>query len=507
MGYPFQRRLLTATLAALTLLAGCASPPAGSDASPRLARIGHVVVIYAENHSFDNMYGMFPGANGIAQATPQQYTQVDHDGTPLPELIVFGRDGKPDPAFPRMPNRPFRIDAPPVNRPPTQIVPSPIHAFFHNQEQIDGGRNDRFAAMSTVGGWTMGYYDGSSFRLWKWAQEYTLADNFFMGAFGGSFLNHQYLVCACAPRFPEAPAAMRARLTPEGKLARRADSPSARVGAVQVYSAGGGQVTDDGYAVNTSQPAYQPSGVPPAAGGPLALADPAGTSGFGVPVPPQTARTIGDTLSARGVSWAWYAGGWRAAVADGMQPREVKRSVIYTGGPASPNFQPHHQPFNYFARFAPGTRDRAEHLLDGEDFLRAIDAGTLPAVSFYKPAGVNTQHPSYTDIVTGDIHIDEVLQRLRASPQWKDMLVIVTYDENGGYWDHVPPPSGAGWGDRFGPGTRIPTLLVGPMVKRGHVDSTAYDTTSILKFLTERYGLEPLPGVRPRMGDFANALQ
>src|SRR6478752_3489512 len=158
--------------AAAALLVACAAPTPPSvvapDAAARMARIGHVVVIYAENHSFDNMYGLFPGANGIAKATPEQYVQRDHDGAPLPELIVFGPDGKPDPRFPRMPNQPFRIDAPPVNRPPTTIVPSPIHAFFHNQEQIDGGRNDRFAAMSNVGGWVMGHYDGSQFKLWRW---------------------------------------------------------------------------------------------------------------------------------------------------------------------------------------------------------------------------------------------------------------------------------------------------------------------------------------------------
>ena len=68
-------------------------------------------------------------------------------------------------------------------------------------------------------------------------------------------------------------------------------------------------------------------------------------------------------------------------------------------------------------------------------------------------------------------------------------------------------PAGPGWGDRFGPGTRIPTLLVGPTVKRGSVDSTPYDTTSILKFITERFQLEPLPGVRANMGDLSNALQ
>jgi acid phosphatase len=504
-----RRMLLPAAL--LALLAGCASPPPATTASTnvaaKLARIRHVVVIYAENHSFDNMYGLFPGANGIANATPAQYTQLDHDRKPLPELVIFGPDGKPDPRFPRMPNRPFRIDAPPVNKPPTESLLSPIHAYYHNIEQIDGGRNDLFAAMSTAGGYVMGHYDGSVMRVWKWAQEYTLADNFFMGAFGGSYLNHQYLVCACAPRFPNAPQSMHVRLDANGKLEKRPDSPSASVGAVRLYSAGGGQVTPDGYSVNTTQPPWQPSGIPPAAGGPLTGADPAGTPGFGLPLPPQTARTIGDTLSAKGINWAWYAGGWNAALADGMRPPQARRSVIYTRGPGSANFQPHHQPFNYFARFAPGTPDRAQHLKDGSEFLRAIDTGTLPPVSFYKPAGVNTQHPSYTDIMTGDAHIAGVLELLRASPLWNDMLVIVTYDENGGFWDHVPPPSGPGSGDRWGPGTRIPTILIGPTVKRHFVDSTTYDTTSILKLITERFGLEPLPGVRAKMGDMTNALQ
>ena len=127
---------------------GCATRPVGTGDGAALQRIQSVVVIYAENHSFDNLYGLFPGANGISRATSAQKTQLDHDGSPLPELLVFGRDGQPDSKFPRLPNQPFRIDAPPVNRPPTVIVPSPIHDFFYHQEQINGGQNNMFAAMS-----------------------------------------------------------------------------------------------------------------------------------------------------------------------------------------------------------------------------------------------------------------------------------------------------------------------------------------------------------------------
>ena len=504
-----RRCILATAVAACLWLAGCATGPSSGDLA-RLQRINHVVVIYAENHSFDNLYGLFPGANGIARATPEQMTQLDHDGRPLAELIVFGGDGKPDAKFPRMPNRPFRIDAPPVSRPPTVIVPSPTHDFYHHQEQLNGGKSNLFTAMSTVGGWTMGYYDGSQFKLWQWAREYTLADNFFMGAFGGSFLNHQWLICACTPQFANAPEAMRARLDAEGKLEKRPASPSATQGAVQLIRSG--QVTPDGWAVSTSQPAYQPSGVTPAPDGPRTLANPRGgtkigSTDLGEPIPPQTARTIGDTLSAKGVSWAWYAGGWNAAVADGTQAPASKRNVIYSREAGSPIFQPHHQPFNYFSRFAPGTADRARHIKDGEDLMADIAAGRLPAVSFYKPSGRDNQHPSYTDLMTGDTHISAVLEKLRASPQWADMLVIVTYDENGGYWDHVPPPTGPGWGDRWGPGTRVPAIVVSPFARRGYVDKTPYDTTSILKFITQRFGLAPLDGVRANAGNLAGALE
>jgi phospholipase C len=472
-----------------------------------LSEIKTIVVIYAENRSFDHLYGLFPRANGLSNAAAEQKTQLDHDGSVLPYLTVFAGDGKPDARFPRLPNEPFRIDAQPINISLNQLGPSPIHAFYHNQEQINGGKNNMFVAMSNVGGWTMGHFDGSSLGLWKWAQEYTLADNFFMGAFGGSFLNHQWLICACPPRFPDAPEAMRVQLDGDGKLRKKPDSPSATEGAVQVYvDAQGGQVSPDGYAVNTTQPPYQPSGIPPQAGGKPDLADPKGTASRGAPLPPQTSKTIGDTLSAKGVTWAWYAGGWNLALADGRQPPHEKRKIIYTREDESPYFVPHHQPFNYYARFAPGTEDRARFLRDGEDFLHDIDAGTLPQVSFYKPVGRLTEHPSFTDVVSGDLHISGILGHLQKSPQWSEMLVIVTYDENGGFWDHVPPPIGPGSGDRFGPGIRIPTIVLSPFAKRGYVDHTSYDTTSILKLITRRFGLEPLPGVRSNTGDLSGIL-
>jgi phospholipase C len=248
------------------------------------------------------------------------------------------------------------------------------------------------------------------------------------------------------------------------------------------------------------QPPYQPSGNKPAAGGDAAYADPSQAT----TLPPQTNKTLGDVMSEKGVTWAWYSGAWGSVLANG------------NAAPV-PNFQYHHQPYNYFANFAPGTAARTEHLRDGglagTAFIKAIDDGTLPQVSFYKPQGNLNQHAGYADVQSGDAHIADLVSHLEKSPQWSHMLVIVTYDENGGFWDHVAPPKA----DRWGPGTRIPAVIIGPMVKRGYVDHTEYDTTSILKFVTERFGLVELDGIKnrdlgllahgnPALGDFSSAL-
>ena len=109
-------------------------------------------------------------------------------------------------------------------------------------------------------------------------------------------------------------------------------------------------------------------------------------------------------------------------------------------------------------------------------------------MSFYKPVGQLNLHPGYANITDGDAHLGELVERLQRSPLYADTLIIVTYDENGGYWDHVAPPVR----DRWGPGTRIPLLAVGPTVKRGFVDHTTHDFGSILKTIEERFDLEPL---------------
>jgi phospholipase C len=396
-----------------------------------LGRLKHVVVIYLENRSFDNLYGEFPGANGLANAGTHA-TQMDLLGKPFAQLPILAGT----PLATSVPNAPFNIEQ---YIPIGANTPDLVHRYYQEQAQIHGGRMDRFAAISDAKGFVMGYYRTAKLPLAAEAASNTLCDNFFHGAFGGSFLNHIFLISAQAATFPSAPQAMRAQLDQNGNLVKD------------------GAVTPNGYVVNTAFTVNipHPSTVPTAR-----------------LVPNQTMTTIGDRLSEKEVSWAWYSGGWNDALA----------------GHADPLFQFHHQPFAYFANYADGTAAKAKHLKDETDFIAAARAGTLPAVSFVKPLGAVNEHPGYADLLSGERHVEELLQALRSNPHWRHTAVIITYDENGGFWDHVAPPVI----DKWGPGSRVPTLVISPLAKHGYVDHNIYDTSSILALIEHRWGLEPL---------------
>ena len=451
-------------------------------------KIETIVVVYAENRGFSHLLPEFPGAFSIGQAEDAVIIQKDRDGSVLAKLPPVWQDGKADAAYPAsMPNRPFGIDQPPVDKPSSVLTPSPVHRFYQNRMQINGGANDMYVAWTDVGALTMGYYEGAGTYLNRLATDFTLADNFYQAAYGGSNLNHFYLACACSPPFPDAPQSMRAVLDDDGNLKLSPDSPKSALDGPPKWEQDG-SVSPDGYVINTVQPSYQPSGIEPAKGGDPKRADPAGN-----PLPPQTGQTIGDLLSAKGVDWAWYAQGWDIAVAD--------RSVIYNSlGPI--NFQPHHQPYNYYEAYAPGTDAREKHLKDLSEFWNATAKGTLPPVVFIKPDGRNNQHPGESTMAAGDLMIGTIVDTLMESPQWDSMAIVVTHDENGGFWDPAVPPAGDAWG----PGTRIPTVIVSPFAKKAYVDKTAYDTTSILAFISKRHDLEMLPGIRTQFGDLRNAF-
>ncbi len=543
---------------------------------PALARTddgGHaitkLVVIYEENHSFDNLFGGWERVNGSAAgARSGHQTQVAADGgvlpclpqndvnltspTPLAATCQGSATGVVvDSAFS---NNPFVIDsyiaatdatcpAPgvfaargvlkdSVGALPGGCTEDLVHRYYQEQWQINGGAMNRFVTGSDALGLVMGRFDTRSLPIYQYLHarggpKYVIADNFFQAAFGGSFLNHQWLIAAATPVFPNAVADLGATdlhsivgadgspanypLHPSTGLKDGALTQAANADGTCAVAAGkptppAGTVCGD-YAVNTIQPWYQPfsPGTPDARR-----------------LPPLTTPTIGDRLSAANVDWAWYAGGWDNADGNvgglGWTNGTTPGTCASGAAPATavyPNcpdklFQYHHQPFNYYANYAPGTAARAAHLRDEQEFIASAHAGTLKPVSFVKPLGAENEHPGYASERTGSSHLVDLIQAIRSGPDGAHTAIVVTYDEFGGQWDHVSPPTGAGVADVWGPGTRIPALIISPALdERFTVDHTSHDTTSILTTIEHRYHLAPLgtrdAAVADLWGDIAPA--
>jgi acid phosphatase len=476
----------TARFAAL--LVGALAGLSGAAAQDRpIDRISHIVVLFLENRSFDNLFGTFPGADGIDNAIKSGTVQRDASGQPFEALPPPWKTGPFDVSdnppqiraipFGERANAPFAIDAV-LGRTDTALrTRDLVHKFYTNRTQIDGGANDLYAAYSDAAGLSMGYYSRDAMEsstLWQLARENVLLDHFFMGAFGGSFLNHMYLVCGCAPVWPNAPESQRSKLDAKGRPLPKPDSPGDFEDNRLVAAA------DGDYAVNTTQSVYLNNG----------------GQGSNL-LPPQDAPTIGDRLTAKGIDFAWYTGGWDIAAKRDRSDAETR----YLNGGL--RFQWHHQPFAYFRRFDPNTpaggEERTKHLRDSLHLQDDIGAGTLPPVTFYKPSGLLNQHPGYAGLDLGDAEVGRIAGLLAASPMKDSYVLIITYDENGGFFDHVPPPSGAAAGARadfLGPGTRVPAIVVSPLLKKRGIDGTEFQTGSILKFITDRFRLEPLPSPR-----------
>src|SRR5690606_27474292 len=217
----------------------------------------------------------------------------------------------------------------------------------------------------------------------------TLCDNFFQSAYGGSYFNHIFMISAAVPVWPDAPASMVAELDAEGNMVKD------------------GVVTPDGYVVNHIFARNKP--YPPKAD----------TSKL---LPSQTMPTIGDRLSEKDISWAWYSEGWDDAVAG-----------------RKTNFAYNHEPFLYFKQYEAGTAGR-KHLKDQNDFIQAAKEGTLPSVSFVKPGGGNDEHPGSSDVYSSEQLAVNLINAVLDGPNGEEALVILTYDEFGGYFDHVAPP-------------------------------------------------------------------
>ena len=245
-----RRTLALCSAAALVLAAPAVAAAHGSGHDDHhgkgLRAVKRIVVIYEENHSFDNLYGGWEGVNGLRRADRAHTTQVNQAGTPYTCLLqddvnltsppLAGDVHRHDHADARstsdFANAPFQIDAPGRIPMTAKTCPAPgvfapngvldatglpggctrdlVHRYYQEQYQLDGGKQDRYVTGSDAVGLTMGYYDTRSLPDLQVpahapaTRDYAIADDFFQAAFGGSFLNHQWLIAAATPTWPGA---------------------------------------------------------------------------------------------------------------------------------------------------------------------------------------------------------------------------------------------------------------------------------------------------------------
>ncbi len=528
-------RWILVGVAALTLATVLVAGAGAGRGNDQLSKINHIVVIYEENHSFDNLYGGWEGVNGRANATPAKTTQVDQNGVAYgclkqldvnltsPPLLATCTDAAHGITSAFL-NTWFTIDqfipasattcpapADAFNHPngilngqglPGGCTRDLVHEFYQEQYQLNDGAQNRYMSGSDSAGTTMGVYDTKQLPIYKYLHSgghphYAIADDFFQAAFGGSFLNHQWLIAAATPVYPNAPS-YPGGVAPPGMppdLHSFIDANGMPT-SYPLYTAQGfvkrnpltvvcpspvpNRACGD-YAVNTMQPTYPPSGT------------------FGAKLVPQYGTTIGDRLSAAGVSWnSVLRAGWTT----------TRRPVIRIAAlPVPPSA----------LRLLRGVCTRhagRTHLRDEQEFMSTVAGSSkscnLPAVSFDKPLGEENEHPGYASEPNGSDHLVSLLKTIDSSACAKDTMVIVAYDEFGGQWDHVSPPGQGGTPgphDIWGPGTRIPALVIAPGLRGNFaVDHTQYDTTSILATIEHRWDLAPLGSRDAAVNDLSSVF-
>jgi phospholipase C len=242
------------------------------------------------------------------------------------------------------------------------------------------------------------------------------------------------------------------------------------------------------YMVNNTNPGFLPNGT--------VVPSPA-TAGS---IPPSPVRTIGDALSAKNVSWAYFGGSYNDAV--------ILSNEAVAANPASPNLteaalaDPAHalgiaycqicNPFQYASSIMGNAAVRQAHVQDTVDMIADIQNNTLPSVSIGKPDGLLDGHPQSSKIDLFEGYVQHVLDALEANPKlMAETAVFITWDEAGGYWDsgYVQPI------DFFGDGPRIPLLILSPYTTGGKIYHHYSDHVSILKFIERNWDVPPITNI------------
>ena len=358
------------------------------------------------------------------------------------------------------------------------------------------------------GGNSMAFYNmhkGDVPILKQLADEYSMSDNYHQAVMGGTGANHVMLGTGDAIFWsdgnghPTTPPSHIANPDPlpgsdnqytvdinfDGNFTECADRSQPGVEAVRryleslPYDPSPNCERGHFYMINNDNPGFLPDGTVDTSG-----------AASGGSVPPSNLRTIGEALSEKGISWAYYGGAYNAAVA----LTRIKEAGGSTSDPTILIGQAYCNICNfesYVSAVMGDSAQRTAHIKDATDFFAAVDDGSLPAVSFVKPDGLLDGHPasSKEDLFEG--MVKKIMDHLTANPQlFASTALFITMDEGGGYYDsgYIQPL------DFFGDGPRIPLIAVSPYSRGGHISHTYADHVSILKFIERNWGLKPLTG-------------
>jgi len=443
-----------------------------------------------------NVYNLEPKATGPYAVLPQPETTYANG---LPQFV-------PDVRFPaNLPNGPFQITKF-VNF--DDFTGDPVHRFFQMWQQTDNGRADLFVWVGVQtgigpqnnppgtpipgntfqGGEAMGFYNmstGDAPVFKSLADNYAISDNYHQAVMGGTGANFFAVITGDVAFY-------NINGKPKPPLASQVEDPNPLAGTNNFYNqdgyAGGSYVNcadasrpgvkqilnylsslpnrpdpncekKTYYLVNNYNPAYTPDG--------HLRFDPLKPTNI---TSPQVVPSIGEALTAKGISWKWYTVGRK----DGVNFTDEYCRIC--------------DPLTHIT--AVMTTGLINNLQDVTDFYNDVqDESKLPAVSFVRPFESMAGHPADSTPAAYEAFVQDLIDRVQANPVvWKKTTILITYDEGGGYYD-----SGLIQAlDFFGDGTRIPLLAVSPFSKKGHVDHTYADHVSILKFIEKNWGVSPL---------------
>jgi phospholipase C len=452
--------------------------------------IKHIVVIVQENAAFDHYFGTYPYATIMGNATKF----IPNNNTPSVNGLSFYLLNNNTNKYKNETANPYRID-------PSQLrICDVLHAYDVEQNETNGGLMDNFISPSHPSSdgeknlhcnpkQVMGYYDGNTVTaLWNYAQHYAMSDNNFETNFGPSTPGHINIISGqlhgATPSNAKIPSssALKFDAIVNGTLIANLDPKF------------------DDCSRNTG--IYKNTSIM------------------------MEGKNIGDLLNEKNITWGWFSQGFIPSTKN-VDGTWTCNSIYHKskGGTNNSDYYPDVEPFQYYNstanphHFSPSSNDKigyndiANHQYNLSSFWIAGQSGNLPAVSFIKAGSYQQGHPVSSGPLDEQLFLVNTINKIQNLPQWNNTAIIITYDDSGGWYDHVMPPiisqssdkandmllsksnlmcghaQKGLYNDRCGYGPRLPILIISPYSKINYVDHSITDQSSILRFIEDNWNL------------------